>query len=129
MRKVSSEKAQHGFPGSTLRVAWLALAILLALVLSIPARAQKPAPQAKPGDFGLTISAEGPVRAGEGRHVLVKQAEGGEKVAKVHVDVGDRRLVILPNGRLDSFPISETKATDQSFVPATKDQMIAELNQ
>src|SRR5438309_1490899 len=89
----------------------LTVALLVALGPLHPAGGQTPAPQASPQDFGLVISRQGPVRQGEGRRVVVHTAPGEDKVALVHVDVGDRRLVILPNGRMASFAISETKAT------------------
>ena len=72
----------------------------------------------RPGD-----SRHGPIRQGEGRRVLVKNAGGKEVVAHVHVDVGDRRLVTMPDGRMASFPIDDTQATKQPFQPATQDEI------
>lgn len=88
--------------------------------------AQQPAPQAKDSDFGLLVPTEGPVRQGEGRRVTLSRG-GKDVVALVHVDIGDRRLVILPNGRLESVPMSETTPTNVSFTPATHDEIAAEM--
>ncbi len=82
-----------------------------------------PAPQADPRDFGLDIPDSGPIRQGEGRRVLVKNLVGKDVVAQVHVDVGDRRLVTMPDGRLASYLIDDTQATKQPFQGATQEEI------
>ncbi len=104
---------------SVLLLGWLATAIPFAT-------AQEPAPQANPSDFGLQIPVGQPVRQGEGRRVIVVR-DGKQFVANVHVEVGDRRILLMPNGRLESIPVSETRPTDKPFVPATFDEMSSEL--
>jgi hypothetical protein len=86
-----------------------------------------PAPKADPRDFGLDIPANGPIRQGEGRRVLVKNADGKQVVAQVHVEIGDRRLIVMPDGRLASYPTAETQATKQPFQAATMDEISKEL--
>lgn len=102
--------------------------VVLAALLLAPALlgAQQPAPQASEADFGLLVPTEGAVRQGEGRCVTLYQ-NGKEVVGKVHVDIGDRRLVILPNGRLVSVPMNETRPTSSTFTPATHDEIAAEM--
>ena len=104
-----------------------AAAVFLALLVgATSAHAQLPTPQADPGDFGLLVPSSGPVRQGENRRALVKTATG-EVVALVHVDVGDRRMVIMPSGRLQSVPMSDTKPTQKPFVPLTKKELAQQL--
>ena len=86
-----------------------------------------PAPKADPRDFGLEIPDSGPIRTGDGRRVLVKNTAGKEVVANVHVDIGDRRLVTMPDGRLSSYLISDTQSTRQPFQAATQEEIAKDL--
>ncbi len=88
-----------------------------------------PAPKADPRDFGLDIPDDGPVRQGEGRRVLVKNPAGKEVVANIHVDVGDRRLVTMPDGRMASYLISETQSTRQPFQASTQEEIAKDLTE
>jgi hypothetical protein len=108
------------------------LALLLAMACTAANRgaAQPAAPQASSNASGeLIIPPAGIVRQGQGQRVLVKHGSGPEQVALLHVEVGERRLVILPNGRLESLPVGQTVLTAEPFVPATKDEIVAELKQ
>lgn len=104
------------------RCRWTCLVLLLAQ----QAAAQQPAPQADPSDFGLEIPAGGPVAPGAGRRVILTE-DDSERVALVHADVADRRIVITPEGRLRSVPIGQTKQTSQPFVGLTKDELAKQL--
>ena len=53
----------------------------------------------------------------------VPATDGKEVVVQVHVDVGDRRLVTMPDGRMASYPISDTQATRQPFQASTQDEI------
>lgn len=107
--------------------ATLLLAAAAALLTCSPAgRAQHPVLQADPADFGLELP-EAPPKPGDGRTVLVPGNGERPAVGKVYVEVGDRLVVRLPNGRLTSVVREEAVPTDQPFVPATKDEVIAEL--
>jgi hypothetical protein len=90
------------------------------------AAAQQPAPQADPGDFGLVLPDDPPLPGG-GRRALVLGADGQLVVSQVHVEVGDRFVVVMPNGRLNSVPKADATLTDRPFAPATKEEIIAEL--
>jgi hypothetical protein len=67
-----------------------------------------------------------PPRPGGDRRVCIQVGEA-EIVAKVYVEVGDRFVVLAPNGQLLSVPIAQAAATDEPFKPATKEQMSAAL--
>jgi hypothetical protein len=107
--------------------------VVLAFVVGIAAwpmfAAAQDSPQADPRNLGLDIPATGAVRRGEGRHVLVPgETKGAENVvALLHAEVGNRRLVILPNGRLESVPAAQAPITDRAFRPATKEALAEEL--
>jgi hypothetical protein len=83
-------------------------------------------PQARPEDLGLDIPDGDPV-AGAGRRVLVKDLQENLVVGRVHVEIDDRFIVLLPNGRLISVPQLEATITDRPFKPATKDEILQEL--
>jgi hypothetical protein len=97
------------------------------LLLARPAQAQDDLAGAEPAREELKIPPTGAVRQGQGRRVLVADGDGQQAVALVHVEVGDRRLVILPNGRMRSLLTSETTSTKKEFRPATRDRVVAEL--
>lgn len=103
----------------------LLLAVWVLLSLASPLTAQNPAPKANPEDFGLTVP-NAPPQPGAGRRVLVNSANV-LMVGRVYVEVGDRFIVLLPNGRLMSAPKLETTLTDRPFEPVTKEQLTAEL--
>ncbi len=88
-------------------------------------------PQREPASnrLGLLIPSAGVVRPGQGQRVTWTDASGTQVVALVHLEVGDRRLLILPNGRLVSVRTSETQRTEESFRPVSKDELASELQQ
>lgn len=117
------------------RAAWLMVcaAVCLTLAAALPASAQEPAgeaavpfPQASPEDFGLLLP-DAPPQPAADRRVLVQDGAGEVVVANVHVEVGDRLVVVLPNGRLISVPTTEATATERPFEPATKEELAEEL--
>jgi hypothetical protein len=79
-----------------------------------------------PRDFGFDIPAE-PVRAGEGRCVTTLDERGETVVARLHVEVGEHRIVLLPDGRLAARKAAETAITDRTFVPLSPDELAARL--
>jgi len=88
--------------------------------------AQPPAPDREPE---LIVPKNGIVRRGDGRRVTVSNADDSRQVALVHAEVGDRRLIIRPNGRLDSLLSKETESTNEPFRAASKEAIAAELKQ
>jgi hypothetical protein len=93
------------------------------------AQAPLPAPKTDPADLGLIIPDDAEVKSADGRRVLVPGGTGEPIVAKVHVEVGDRLVVMMPDGRLKSLPTLEATATDRAFVPATMQQIAKELTE
>ncbi|HTM54784.1 MAG TPA: DUF1570 domain-containing protein [Pirellulales bacterium] len=99
----------------------------LSLLWLAPARAKDEPPEGEPPREELTIPSTGVVRQGQGQRVLVSDGQGEQVVALLHVEVGDRRLVIMPSGRMRSLAISETAITKKPFRSATKEEVLAEL--
>ncbi len=72
------------------------------------------------------VPAGEPVRHGQGQRVAVTSGRG-KVVAMLHAEVGDRRLIVLPDGRLQSAPTRDAPLTDEGFKPATKAEIVAQL--
>lgn len=79
-----------------------------------------------PREFGLEIPS-GPVSTGDGRRVVTNDAEGNSVVAKLHVDVGEHRLVMLPDGQLVTRTQAEAPLTERPFVAIEKDALTQRL--
>jgi hypothetical protein len=92
-----------------------------------PASAQRPNSNAKSREVGLEIPEDAPVRRGQGQRVHVAGDGGADVVALLHADVGNRRLIILPDGHLKSVLTTQAPITEEPFLPATKEQIAAEL--
>ncbi|MCA9212750.1 MAG: DUF1570 domain-containing protein, partial [Planctomycetales bacterium] len=101
-------------------------------------RAQDDFPQASAEDLGLRLPANVPSLPGNDRHVIVPAEIAGEElratiagdhiVGKVHIEVGDLFVVLLPTGKLVVVPKSETQITDRAFEPFTKEQFVQLYN-
>jgi len=105
---------------------WTLIALIwTACATPLDALAQ-PAPQADPRDLGLLIP-NAPPQPGGDRRVLVKNLQDQVVVGEVHVEIGDRFIVLLPNGRLISVLQREATVTDRPFVPVTKEELLEEL--
>lgn len=76
--------------------------------------------------FGFDIPL-GRLRRGNDRVVLVRDDDGLPVVAKIHVEVGQNLIVMLPDGRLVARRRYETQGTTRPFEPATKDALAARL--
>lgn len=70
-------------------------------------------PTIAPKLFGFDIP-NGPLRAG-GAVVVVRDDHGKEQIAKMHVGVGDRVILMMPDGRLIARRREETRSTQQPF--------------
>lgn len=79
-----------------------------------------------PREFGFDIP-PGTVRAGSGEAVTTADDGGNPVVGKLLVDVGDNRIVILPDGRLVARPKQSATITDRAFEPIGKDALTARL--
>ena len=58
---------------------------------------------------------------------MVVDCDGKPVVGIVHVEVGNRFVVLMPNGQLISVKSSEATLTDRPFVAATKQEIADEL--
>jgi hypothetical protein len=91
---------------------------------------ESPVPQSPiSSSKGLLIPTNGVVRLGQGQRATWIEPTGAKVVAVVHLEVGDRRLLILPDGRLVSVPTAETSLTDDPFRPAAMDELAASFQQ
>lgn len=75
---------------------------------------------------GLGLS-EGKIEPGLGRRVRVRDSNGKIVVAEVHVQVGNRYVVMMPDGTLATVDRDGAPSTSYSFRPETKDEMIHRL--
>lgn len=88
--------------------------------------ATRPKAVLHPAVFGFKIPPAAP-QAADGVRVLASDAGGGQTVAKVHVDVGAHRILLLPTGELVARPRSDTEETEKPFKALTTDEMAAML--
>jgi hypothetical protein len=77
---------------------------------------------------GLEIPA-GPVSPGGGQCVLVRTEGGAEVAAKVYVNVGEQRVLLLPDGRLVARSAGQSPVTQQPFQPATMEEIAQSLGE
>lgn len=96
------------------------------MAVAATATAQEAAGTIEPREFGLEIPA-GRLVAGAGRNVVTDDAEGKSVVAKVHVDVGDNRLVMLPDGQLVTRSQAAAPVTDRPFAAIAKADLATRL--
>lgn len=79
-----------------------------------------------PQSFGFDIP-PGPVSPGAGQRVLTRDERGQPVVAKVHVNVGENRIVMLPDGQLVARSAAETSPATESFEPMPKEAIAERL--
>lgn len=104
-----------------------ACALVLLLYAGL-APGQAPSPMAKPEELGLLVPRNQPaVEVTDKNVILADEADEGPLVAKVYVEIGDRYIVILPDGSLRSVAIRETTETDRPFEAASKDEIAEQL--
>jgi hypothetical protein len=82
--------------------------------------------RADPSELGITIPDVDPTPAFD-RRVLVNSDDDQLVVANVLVEVGDRFLVIMPDGRIQSVSTAEVTITDRPFVPVTVKELSDKL--
>ncbi len=104
---------------------WL-LGVSTLLILVCPGGRSLAVTPVHPRVFGFDIPAAAPIPGGD-RRVKTISESGDEVVAKVHVEVGNYFVVLMPDGTLVSRKKNETEATDEAFIPATKDEIAARL--
>ena len=62
---------------------------------------------------------DGPVKAGNNRRVKVRNDLGETVVARVHVEIGGRFVLLMPDGSLASIPVANANTTTSAFRPAS----------
>lgn len=82
--------------------------------------------EVQPREFGFDLPA-GEASQPDNELVLTAGSSQQPTVAKTYVQVGDHRIVLLPDGQLVAKLASETTPTDRPFVPATVDALLQEL--
>lgn len=110
-------------------VAWMMLSGIHASAQFGGATANAPdptVPRVRAEDEGLIIPRDAEPQPAKDRRVLVNDGSN-VVVTKMLVEVGDRYVVKLPNGRLTSVPAQTASITDRPYVPATKADLTAEL--
>lgn len=76
--------------------------------------------------FGVDLP-PGPLQAGKGRTVSTVDAEGMLVVARLHAQIGDGALVMLPDGQLAARKAAEFTQTDRKFEPINRDLLARRL--
>lgn len=79
-----------------------------------------------PQHFGISIPA-GPTRYQVEQNVITHDEEGNSVVAKLHVEVGDHRIVMLPDGQLVARLSSASPATERPFQALSKEAIASNL--
>lgn len=102
-------------------------AVAIGLCFPPFAVAETPFPQATPEELGLRLPNAAPVVSQDERVIVTH--DGQLIVAKVHVDVGSYRVLLMPDGRLVSMPRSETTPTDRPFEPVSKKKLAKRLTE
>jgi hypothetical protein len=82
--------------------------------------------QAAPREFGLDIP-PGPVTTGDGRRVTTTDSTGEAVVARLYCEVGDRRVVLLPDGQLVARAGVDAPLTERPFRPMEKGELAKRL--
>lgn len=99
--------------------------VLVTLLAASALASDVPFPQASPEELGLLLPVATP-KPGVDRRIIV-QVDDKPVVGIVHVEVGNRFVVLLPDGHLVSVPIAETTSTDRPFEAVTKQQLAEDL--
>ncbi|MFM8251535.1 MAG: DUF1570 domain-containing protein [Planctomycetota bacterium] len=104
---------------------WVLLAVTWVLVtlggLTAPQLLAESPTAIPPRFFGLDIPA-GKLEDGQGRRVELTWDER-QVVGRIHVEVGEHHVILLPDGRLIAQPSALSVFTDKPFQPQPKDKV------
>ncbi len=132
--KLDRERYDGGKPTATCRLVAV-LGLLIAIVSTVqclrrvsPASERVEVVRVTPKSFALDLP-PGPVSLGDNQCVLTRDDVAQKVVARVHVTVGDNRIVMLPDGRLEVRSAAEASFTDQPFEPMTKEDIAESLRE
>ena len=119
-------------PRQNVAIAFI-LSTLVALLQFGSVCADEEFPQASPEDLGLLLPERSPIAPANDRRVVIPDDVSGidrgmtkvdDAVCKVHIEVGDRLVVLLPTGKLASVKTSRVTFVDRKFEPATKEELL-----
>ncbi|MBM4002901.1 MAG: DUF1570 domain-containing protein [Planctomycetes bacterium] len=105
------------------RLPVFAATLVLLYVSTLPLAAREPL---DPLLFGYKIPSATPAPPSTPR-VTTRDESGKAVVAKVHVEVGDYRIVLLPDGQLVARAQAETEMTEKPFKPLTTDELARQI--
>jgi hypothetical protein len=80
-----------------------------------------------PRTFGFEGSAGGVRYPNPRENYIVRDGAGNEIVAKLHVEVDSRRIVLMPDGSLQERLFGETMPTDRRFISINKKALATRL--
>lgn len=107
------------------RSSLVAIALVINLCASVSAKCDEPKTTpvfVDPALFGFKIPPAIPVVPRQDT-VLVSDESEKQVVAKVHVELGDYRLVIMPDGSIAARPTAECIQTDKPFRAVSTDEL------
>lgn len=80
-----------------------------------------------PRVFGFEASPTGIRYPKPRENYLVRDAAGEEVVARLHVEVGPHRILLMPDGTLQERPLEATQETDRRFIALNEKALAARL--
>ncbi|MGB7347680.1 MAG: DUF1570 domain-containing protein [Pirellulaceae bacterium] len=89
-----------------------------------PPRSLQSREQLESGGLRLT---PGEIKYASGETILVRDDDGEDVVGRLHVTVGETQMVLMPDGLLRTFPVSQTRLTTKKFVPLSISQVEEKL--
>ncbi len=105
--------------------AWLSI-ILLGIGVGNVCRAQAVGAYVDPKLYGVDLP-PGPVQSGNGRTVTTMNGDGMLVTGRLHVQIGDGAVVMLPDGQLVIRNQHEFTFTDRKFQPIARDELAKRL--
>lgn len=91
---------------------------------ALQSRLQNSAQSSDPSGLRLT---PGMVTYSKGESVLVRDKDGNNAIGRHHVTIGKTKVVLMPDGRLQSFDINETRPTTDEFKPLSIKELETKL--
>jgi len=86
----------------------------------------KAQPAAEALNLGPRSELQGPITPGQGQRFRVRDARGRAQLGLLHVQVGERLVLIMPDGQLHSVRKRDAQASTDPFVPATRKEIVDE---
>jgi hypothetical protein len=126
MRSREMPTSTAKIPRGSITVLAACMAALLSPSIELAAQTTPLQVQVDPSQFGLDIP-RGTLVHGNGRRVVTHDDQAEKVVGKIHAEIGDRRVVFLPDGRLVVRTAAEAPDSERPFEAMTKEALIARL--